>query len=184
LLNLDARVAGIKKRVFLPTWAADIVYFDQLEIERGQYANFKAEHMKRYDLVATGEGNFAFTEFSTHRDSMYATLKILEMIVNHNVKLSALIAALPHFFYKTYQISCTQALKGKMMRKFLEDSKGKKSSTLDGVKIWFNADDWVLMLPDQYGDHLNLTIQAKNDQEGEKYAQMYMDKIAQWSITE
>ncbi len=182
LLNLEARVSGVKKRVFLPTWAADIVYFDQLEIERGQYANFKADHMKRYDLVATGEGNFAFTEFSTHRDSMYATLKILEMIVNHNVKLSALIAALPHFFYKTYQLPCTQALKGKMMRKFLEDSKGKKASTLDGVKIWFNADDWVLMLPDQYSDHLNLTIQAKNDQDGEKYAQIYIDKITQWSI--
>jgi mannose-1-phosphate guanylyltransferase/phosphomannomutase len=183
LLNLEARATGIKKRVFLPTWAADIVYFDQLEIERGQYANFKSAQMKQYDLVATGEGNFTFTEFATHRDSMYATLKILEMMVNHNVKLSHLIAQLPHFFYKTYQISCTQALKGKMMRKFLEDSKGKKCSTLDGVKIWFNENDWILMLPDQYSDHLNLTIQAQIDSQGEKYAQEYMDKITEWAIS-
>lgn len=182
LLNLDARSSGVKKRVFLPTWAADIVYFDHLEIERGQYANFRAEQMKGYDLVATGEGNFAFTEFATHRDSMYATLKILELMINHNAKLSNLIAALPHFFYNTYQIPCSQALKGKMMRKFLEDSKGKKSSTLDGVKIWFNDTDWVLMLPDQYSDHLNLTIQAQNDSDGERYGQIYRDKIAEWAI--
>src|SRR3989338_11309022 len=66
LLNMDAKAHGSKKRVFLPTWAADIVYFDHLEIERGQYANFKSAKMKTYDLVATGEGNFTFTEFATH----------------------------------------------------------------------------------------------------------------------
>ncbi|HHH51962.1 MAG TPA: mannose-1-phosphate guanyltransferase, partial [Campylobacterales bacterium] len=71
LLNIEAKKAGVKKRVFLPTWAADIVYFENLEIERGQYANFKSEDLEKYDLVATGEGNFSFTEFSTHRDSMY-----------------------------------------------------------------------------------------------------------------
>ena len=141
LLNMDAKALGIKKRVFLPTWAADIVYFDSLVIERGQYANFKAAKMKTYDLVATGDGNFTFTEFATHRDSMYATLKILEMIVMHGVKLSDLIAALPKFFYDTLQVPCTQAFKGKMMRRFLEDAKGKKSSTLDGVKIWLDKND-------------------------------------------
>ncbi len=182
LLNLEARAAGEKKRVFLPTWAADIVYFDSLEIERGKYANFKSTQMEKYDLVATGEGNFAFTEFATHRDSMYATLKILEMMVIHDVKLSKIIEELPSFFYNTYQIPCSQALKGKMMRRFLEDSKGKKSSTLDGVKIWFNDNDWILMLPDQYSDFLNLTIQAQHAHDGEKYAQSYMDKIVQWSI--
>lgn len=182
LLNLEAKASGRKMRVFLPTWASDLVYFDHLAIEYGQYSNFKSEEMKKYDLVTTGEGNFTFTEFATHRDSMYATLKILEMLVNHNVKLSDLIAELPHFFYKTYQIPCIQALKGKMMRKFLEDSKGKKSSSLDGVKIWFKENDWILMLPDQYNDHLNLTIQAENDKDGDQYAQIYIDKIAKWSI--
>ena len=100
LLNMEAKAAGVKKSVFLPTWAADIVYFENLEIERGQYANFKAEEMKEYDLVATGEGNFAFTEFATHRDSMFASLKILEMMLNHDVKLSELIDSFPSFYYK------------------------------------------------------------------------------------
>lgn len=182
LLNLESKVLGRKIKVFLPTWAADIFCFDELDIEQGRLANFKATEIKKYDLVATGEGHFTFTEFLTHHDSMYATLRILEMLVNHNVKLSNLIARIPHFFYNTYQIDCAQALKGKMMRKFLEDSKGKKSSILDGVKIWFKEHDWVLMLPDQYSDHLSLTIQAENDKDGEKYMQTYIDKIAKWSI--
>jgi mannose-1-phosphate guanylyltransferase/phosphomannomutase len=180
LLNMEGRKSGTIKRVFLPTWAADIVCFDHLEIECGQYANFKRSQMKTYDLVATGEGNFAFTEFATHRDSMYATLKIVEMMVNQNVKLSDLIASLPKFFYRNFQVSCSQAHKGKMMRMFLEDAKGKESSTLDGVKIWVDTNDWILMIPDQYSDHLNLYIQAKNDTNGEKIYQQYYSKIEEW----
>jgi mannose-1-phosphate guanylyltransferase/phosphomannomutase len=181
LLDMEAKSLGVKKRVFLPTWAADIVYFEYLEIERGQYANFKVEELKEYDLVATGDGNFAFTEFSTHRDSMFATLKILEMMLNHDVKLSKLIDSLPTFYYNMTQKVCTQALKGKMMRMFLEDSKGKKSSTLDGVKIWLDEHDWILMIPDQYADKINLYIQAKNDERGQEILSTYTAKIEKWS---
>ncbi|MBV5321303.1 MAG: NTP transferase domain-containing protein [Sulfuricurvum sp.] len=180
LFNIEAKAKEEIKKVFLPTWAADFVHFDHLQIERGQYANFKREQMMQYDLVTTGEGNFAFTEFSTHRDSMYATLKILEMIVHSRVKLSELIEALPRFYYHAFQVPCTQANKGKMMRMFLEDSKGKKSSNLDGVKIWLDEQDWVLMIPDQYSDHLNLYIQAKSNSQGEHILASYSSKIEEW----
>jgi mannose-1-phosphate guanylyltransferase / phosphomannomutase len=180
LLNMEAKSLGVKKRVFLPTWAADLVTFEHLEIEYGQYLNFKSEKMKSYDLVTTGEGNYAFTEFSTHRDSMYATLKILEMIVNHHVKLSEILETMPRFYYHSFQVPCKQSQKGKMMRMFLEDAKDKVSSTLDGVKIWLDKHDWILMIPDHYNDHLNLYIQAKNDKDGEKIHQMYTAKIEEW----
>lgn len=181
LLDMEAKSEGHKKSVFLPTWAADIVYFENLEIERGQYANFKAEKMKKYDLVATGEGNFAFTEFATHRDSMYASLKILKMMLHHKVKLSEMIASLPSFYYKTTKVECRQALKGKMMRMFLADAKGKESSTLDGVKIWLDTNDWILMIPDQYSDHLNLYIQSENEEKGKAILVEYSAKIEKWS---
>jgi len=137
--------------------------------------------MKKYDLVATGEGNFAFTEFATHRDSMYATLKIIEMMVRFDVKLSEIIESIPSFYYNISQANCSQALKGKMMRMFLEDAKGKDSSTLDGVKIWLDTNDWILMIPDQYDDQLNLYIQAESNEKGEAILAEYTAKIEKWS---
>jgi mannose-1-phosphate guanylyltransferase / phosphomannomutase len=181
LLNMEANSLGRKMHVFLPTWAADLVDFDALEIERGQYAQYNSEQMKQYDLVTTGEGNFAFTAFATHRDSMFATLKILEMMIRYEVKLSDLIDALPDFFYRSVQVPCSQSLKGKMMRMFLEDAKGKPSSTLDGVKIWLDKNDWILMIPDQYGDFLNLYIQAVDETRGQKILQEYTAKVAEWT---
>lgn len=180
LLNMDAKAKNTKKRVFLPSWACDITYFDSLEIDRGKYSNFKAEQMKKYDLIATGEGNFSFTEFALHRDSMYATLKILELISSYEIKLSEIIASIPSFYYHAIKVKCSQALKGKMMRMFLEDAKDKKLSTVDGVKIWFDIDDWILMIPDQYNEHLNLYIQAKDEESGEKILAEYGVKIEEW----
>jgi len=179
LLNLDAK--DKKKKVFLPTWAPDIVKFENLEIERGKYSNFTIKKLKEYALIATVDGNFAFTEFGVTRDAMYASLKIMELVSCHGVKLSELSKGIEEFDYRTIKIECTQALKGKMMRKFLEDSKGKKSSSADGVKIWENESDWVLMIPDQYSDHLNLYIQAKERSSGEALQSKYNKKIEIWS---
>ncbi len=179
LLNMEK--SDKKKKVFLPTWAPDIVKFENLEISRGKYSNFKTEKLMEYDLIATMDGNFAFTEFSATRDAMFASLKIMEMLSCHEVKLSTLAKKIDEFYYSTKKIECSQALKGKMMRKFLEDSKGKKASTADGVKIWENDTDWILMIPDQYSDHLNIYIQAKDETSANIIYEEYSKKIAAWA---
>ncbi|QOY54846.1 NTP transferase domain-containing protein [Candidatus Sulfurimonas marisnigri] len=179
LLNMDK--SQERKKVFLPTWAPDIVKFDNLEIERGSYYNFKAVKLKEYALVATVDGNFAFTEFSVTRDAMYASIKIMQLLNLHGVKLSDLSSRIDSFDYRSLQIECTQALKGKMMRKFLEHSKDKQSSSIDGVKIWENNTDWILMIPDNYSDHLNIYIQAQNKAAGDIIYDNYSAKIEEWS---
>jgi len=181
LMDMEAAADGEKKRIFLPTWAPDIVTFEHLDVEYGKYSDFNAEQLQGYDLIATVDGNLAFTEFSLYRDSMYATIKILEMLIKHGQKLSELAAAVKDFYYYKTQIECAQSLKGKMMRKFLEDAKGKRSSSHDGVKIWVGESDWILMIPDQYSNHLNIYIQAINEKRGKEIYQEYEAKIKAWA---
>jgi mannose-1-phosphate guanylyltransferase/phosphomannomutase len=180
LMDIEAAKEG-RKRIFLPTWAPDMIKFDHLDIEYGKYADFKAEQLKQYDLIATADGNFAFTEFSLYRDSMYAAIKILEMIIKHDVELSELVSQTESFYHTHTKIACPQSLKGKMMRKFLEDARDKRSSSADGVKIWLNGKDWILMIPDQYSDHLNLYIQATDEERGKSIYDQYQAKIENWA---
>jgi len=180
LLDLEGEARGRRMRVFLPTWAPDMLDYDNLEIERGIYSNFKAEKLREYDLVATIDGNYAFTEFQLHRDAMFATLKILEMMIRYDVRLSDIAKETIPFYYHTESIECSQSLKGKMMRKFLEASKGKRNSTIDGVKIWESDSEWVLMIPDSYSDRLNLYFQAENEKVGEELRNRYIDLIQEW----
>ena len=181
LIDIDAAAEGVRKSIFLPTWAPDMVTFEHLDVEYGKYADFTADQLKQYDLIATADGNFAFTEFALYRDSMYAAIKILEMSVKYEVKLSDLVSKMENFYHAHRAIECPQALKGKMMRKFLEDSRDKRSSSSDGVKIWLNETDWILMIPDQYSDHLNLYIQAENEAAGKEIYAHYEEKIENWS---
>ena len=186
LFNLEAESKNRTFKVFLPTWAPDMMdgYFVNLEIRRGKYLNFKIDKLREFDLIATVEGNFAFKEFSVHRDSIYAALKIMEMLSRHNLKVSDVVKKLQPFYYTKINIPCSHALKGKMMRKFLKEARGKRSSTIDGVKIWENDTDWVLMIPDQYRNALHLYIQAKDKEVGESLYEKYSGKIEEWSKPE
>ncbi len=180
LLDLEGKRLGRKMRVYLPTWAPDLLEYENVEVVRGVYSSFKAKELREYDLIATIDGNYAFTEFQLHRDAMFATLKILEMIQRHGVKISQIAQTISCHYYKRDRIDCPQSLKGKMMRKFLEEAKGKKSSTIDGVKIWESDTDWVLMIPDSYGEYLNLYIQSTNEKDGEAIKERYLSKIENW----
>jgi mannose-1-phosphate guanylyltransferase/phosphomannomutase len=179
LLNMEAQEKKVK--VFLPSWAPDIISFENLEIDMGKYSAFDEQKLREYTLIATVDGNYTFTEFSLTRDAMYASVKIMELVGCNSVKLSDISKSIEKFYYKRVKIDCTQALKGKMMRKFLEDAKEKRSSSIDGVKIWENDTDWILMIPDSYRDHLNIYIQAKDEESGKAIFDKYSSKIAQWS---
>ncbi len=182
VLNLINRTTETKRKIFLPAWAPDLydAKFDKLEIERGKYRNFTAEKLREYYLVASTEGNFAFTEFALNRDAIFASLKILEILSKYQLRLSDVTDEVKDLFYLEQQVACPSALKGKMMRKFLEDAKGKRASMEDGVKIWLGENDWILMIPDQYDDNLNLYIQAENAEKGDAILRTYHEKIGQW----
>ncbi len=179
LVNLDAM--NEKKRVFLPIWAPDRRNFKNLIIERGVYTNFKAKKLKEYDLVATVDGSFTFTDFTYTRDAIYASLKIMELLSTYKVELSQLVSSLESFYYQHFLVDCPQKLKGKMIRKFLEYSKNKKFCSKVGVKIWEDKNDWVLMIPHQYSEHLNLYIQAGDTISGNALYEKYLQIIEKFS---
>jgi mannose-1-phosphate guanylyltransferase/phosphomannomutase len=183
LYLLNIQDSERKYKVMLPSSAPDIMdeSFENLEIERGKYTDFKTSKLKAYDLMATVDGNFAFCEFTLHHDSMYACLKIIEMLMKFDLKLSEIVKKVQPFYYSHTKIACIQSLKGTMMRKFLSDAKNKESSSVDGVKIWHDKHDWILMIPDQYEDALNLYIQAKTKKRGESLLEKYKTKIENWA---
>lgn len=170
------------KKVLLPAWAPDIMdeQFGNLTIERTKINNLKASELTRYDFIGTTEGCFAFTEFSLHYDSLFASMKLIEMLSRQEKQIGALAGTFDSFYYHETKVECPTNQKGKMMRKFLEDSVGKEASHVDGVKIWVDKKSWVLMIPDQNNDFLRLYVQAENKTGGEKILKEYTKKIAQW----
>ncbi|QDF30166.1 sugar phosphate nucleotidyltransferase [Halarcobacter anaerophilus] len=180
VLDLLDTTTTRKLKVILPAWAPDFINYDNIEVSREKLSNFKAEQLKEYDLIADSDGHFAFNEFGLNRDSVFTSFKILELLKKSGKKLSKLHKSIPEFYYKGENIPCPSSLKGKMMRKFLEDGKDKKTSSVDGVKIWMNDDEWILMVPDQHNEYLNLYVQAEDEKSAGKIFYSYQDKIEKW----
>lgn len=168
------------KKVFLPTWAPDFIKYKHIDITRGKFGGFKAKQLREYDLIANTDGNFAFSEFSLNTDAVFSSFKFLEFLIHHQTNLSKVVKSIPDFVYRGENIACPSAYKGKMMRMFLEDSKDKKTSHVDGIKIWVSANEWILMVPDEHQQFLNIYIQAKNHKNADKIFHEYNDKINLW----
>ncbi len=182
ILDVFDKCCNQKHKVLLPVYAPDIMdkHFKNLDIERAKVGGLLASKLKQYDFVANILGNYAFTQFSLNYDALFASIKILEMLAKQGKKISQIVKEVPKFYFSSNKIDCPTSLKGKMMRKFMEDSKGREASHVDGVKIWIEDKSWVLMLPPQTGEYVNLYVQSDKEKMGEKILKEYTEKISAW----
>lgn len=108
-------------------------------------------------------------------------MKLIEMLSRESKFISEIAMSFEPFYYFETKIACENRLKGKMMRKLLEDSLDKKNSNGDGIKIWMSEKDWIVIIPDQNSDTLRLYIQAATEKEGQKILKAYSKKIRHWA---
>ncbi len=172
------------KKVFLsfdsPDYYEDT--FKNIEFSRGKIRNLTVDEIENYYLIANANGNYTFTEFGYSMDALYASVKLLEMLKEHDLKLSDIIKKIHKFYYKTRRINVPAAKKGKIMRLFVEDVQGRKLSHMDGIKAWLGEKEWILVKPESYDDFVVISVQAKDDERGESIMEEYTEKISRWVI--
>ncbi|AEA33929.1 sugar phosphate nucleotidyltransferase [Hippea maritima] len=179
LMDIEASAGGRKFNVLLPTWSPDLNdgYYKHLNIKRGKYTDFTINELKQFDLISKVDGNCAFPSFSLYRDALFASLKLMELLAKHNVKLSQLGNGINHFFYKEFAIQCPQLKKGRVMKKFLEIAKSKRYSTVDGIKMWEDSINWIFVMPNPYKEQLDVCIQANDEKTGMEMFKHYCGLI-------
>ncbi|MGM0518487.1 MAG: sugar phosphate nucleotidyltransferase [Campylobacterota bacterium] len=169
-----------KLKVLLPAWGPDFIEFKNLQITYENLSKLKASELMEFDLIATTDGHYSFCDFGLNRDAIFSSFKILELMQKSDIKISKIVKQLPEFVFRGENVACPSEFKGKMMRKFLEDGKDKETSSIDGVKTWISEDEWLLMVPDEHADYLNIYIQAQDDKSASKIFWSYQDKIEKW----
>ncbi|MDX9796217.1 MAG: sugar phosphate nucleotidyltransferase [Arcobacteraceae bacterium] len=180
ILELLDKTSSKKIKVFLPAWAPDFIEYANIEITRAKLENFKGTQLNEFDLIANTDGHYAFTQFGFTSDALYVSFKVLELLSKSELKLSSVAQSLTPFSFRGENVACKSTQKGKMMRKFLEEAQDKRHTTADGVKIWLNKKEWILMVPDQHREFLNIYIQAKNVENANKIFEKFYKKIEKW----
>jgi mannose-1-phosphate guanylyltransferase/phosphomannomutase len=124
-------------------------------------------------------GGFIFPEFLFATDGMYSIGKIIEMLAETNYKLSELDSVLPKRFQVKKQINCSWSMKGTIMRNLMEYSEGKQRQLVEGVKIFEDKQN-VLMIPSNESGSFTIYGEADTQNEAQEIADKYFKLIEEW----
>ncbi|MBN2720438.1 MAG: NTP transferase domain-containing protein [Proteobacteria bacterium] len=185
VLELLARSGGrAKPKAFLPVQAPMIAAgkIDGLTLNSGRIARLSPETFRKNDLIASVNGEFAFTRFQPHWDAMFAVACILEMVARQEgQQVSKIFDGLPRTYYHFVTTVCPAEAKGKLMRNFREAFNGHELSFEDGVKVDL-PEGWILLSPDLYGPTVSLYVEAGDRDSARRLFDPWRRRVRRWAL--
>jgi phosphomannomutase/phosphoglucomutase len=138
-----------------------------------------SQTMKKLGAKLGGEenGGIFYGPHQPVRDGAMATALILDIMAKTKQKLSKLLAELPKYFIEKSQVECPEELKGKVLQSLIQQLKNVKTSTIDGVKIWFNDKSAILIRPSGTEPIYRLYAEAKTQRKASKLINEYSSKL-------
>jgi mannose-1-phosphate guanylyltransferase/phosphomannomutase len=130
-------------------------------------------------MAGSMEGRFAFPNFQSAFDGMFAIAKAIELIAVGGVPLSLVLAGMPRRTFLQTRVSCAWEMKGGVMRKMSEDSLDTEATFTDGIKVHF-GEDWALVLPDQHLPIVHIVVEAKEQKVAKRLLAEYQKKVEKW----
>ncbi len=109
-------------------------------------------------------GGFIFPEMHPGFDAPFSFGKLTWMLQKTGLRLSEVIDSLPPFYMAYEQVHCPSDAKGSVMRQLTESSRGERVELLDGIKI-YDAERWVLVLPDAVEPWVHIYAEAASEKE-------------------
>ncbi len=184
ILELLRRTAGRSKpRAFLPVQAPLIAArkIDGITIHSGRMSRLSGEAFRRNDLIASMNGELAFTRFQPHWDGMFSVACILEMMARTGGRVSEIFEGLPPAHYHWMTTVCPAEAKGKLMRNFREAFNGRKLSFEDGVKVEL-PEGWILLSPDLHGPTVSLFVETFEKDSVRRLFPQWSRRVKKWAL--
>jgi phosphomannomutase/phosphoglucomutase len=138
-----------------------------------------SQTMKKLKAKLGGEENGGIFYGPHHpvRDGAMATALMLDIMAKKKRKLSTLLAELPRYFIEKGEVECPEELKQKVLQSLIQQIKKAKTSTIDGVKIWFHDKSAILIRPSGTEPIYRLYAEAKTEEKALKLINEYSLKL-------
>lgn len=109
-------------------------------------------------------------------DSLFALVKVLELLARERLSLSRAKAMLPRVERGYQEAECPWNEKGRVMRQLYEENQERQVETTDGLKIYHEG-GWALVLPDADEPVFKIYAEANTSEEADALTQMYWNRI-------
>src|SRR5207253_2693656 len=180
-VSLTVRLAPgvVAVPVYAPSWIEQVVAAHGGRVQRvrasaeAQMSLAAREHPL---LVGDGFGGFIFPRFHPSFDGLFATVRLLELLVAAKQTLSEVIDETPPVHVARLQVVCPWEQKGRVMRMLAQDPKTERTRQIDGVNHQ-NDGEWVVVLPDADRPLFNVYAEGPDDDRAWTLVHEYAERL-------
>ena len=184
VLKMFLLVTDDAKKIAVPVQATsevDIVAkefgVEVVRLKDTHYSMMMACDDKDISFVGGTRGGFLFPEFLYATDGMFTVGKILELIARSNQSIDELDRNTPRLFMLKENIVCSKDEKGKIMRRFMEDTIQYRQELIDGVKVFLDKYTNVLCIPDKDRNLVHLNVESSSEKISKKLMKEFKAKV-------
>jgi mannose-1-phosphate guanylyltransferase/phosphomannomutase len=131
-------------------------------------------------MVAGSRGEFIFSDFIPAYDGMFAAVKLLEALARANVRLRGVADRHPELHMRQQRVSCPWGRKGTVMRRLMEETENENRQLVDGVKVWKNEFEWVLVIPHSHKPYFVVTVEGATPAAADDLLTRYARYVETW----
>ncbi|WP_349407821.1 sugar phosphate nucleotidyltransferase [Pseudalkalibacillus sp. SCS-8] len=117
------------------------------------------------------------TVLNVQFDAIFALVAVLNRMANRHEPLSVLIKNLPDIKLIRDQVQCPTMVKGKVMRKLMEETRDQITDLVDGIKVYHPNGGWTLILPDTVDPTFTIYSQAPDLEFARQTSESFKNKI-------
>jgi mannose-1-phosphate guanylyltransferase/phosphomannomutase len=132
------------------------------------------------DMVAGARGEFIFSRFMPAYDGMFAAAKLMEALARSGVSLREITDSFGSFALVQDRVACPWGRKGAVMRQLMEETSGERRQLVDGVKVWKNDQEWVLIIPHSDKPYFVVTAESGDEHRARALMQSYVKMVERW----
>ena len=132
------------------------------------------------EMVAGSRGEFIFSDFIPAYDGMFAAVKLLEGLARGGVRLHDLATQHPELHMRQQRVSCPWGRKGTVMRRLTEETEHENRQLVDGVKVWKNQHEWVLIIPHSHKPYFVVTVEGSSPERADELLARYTSQVEAW----
>jgi mannose-1-phosphate guanylyltransferase/phosphomannomutase len=124
-------------------------------------------------------GAYIFPKFIGAFDGMLSVAKILEMMARTGTRFGSLVKEIPEIIMVRENVFCPFTLKGTILRRLIEETKGLNRELVDGVKV-FSDFGWVQVIPDSARPIFHVNAEAGTLSQAKHLVEDCIQKLERW----
>ncbi len=124
-----------------------------------------------------GQGSFVCGCFQPAPDALFMSVSILEWLSEEEIPLSDLVAQTPRFYMAERDVPCPWEERGYVMRRVKEFVRAWPTEEIEGVKVFLDGREWVLVRPDPDHPRMLIVTEGPSQERAEALANEYASMI-------